>query len=244
MAHMNTKFQYMYDAAPSVSLWAADAAAKTASFTDAGAITLDVLEGYWNTQGELADKTLAVIVNINAVNASARTATMTFASVVATDTFTLSDGVDSATFIADTDFDVGADDTETAAAAAEAINDAYDAGDIAISATSNLGVITLTNHLGTGGTITEAETTITTTAFAGNNETYSIDVQGGPVGFGSTAVIGTIRGITKPGQYVALIDIATAKAIKSDLAAIRLSATLAGVAPSIDGYSWIAGIQP
>lgn len=249
MAKMNSKFKYMYDAAPSASLRAFDSAASTSTFTGT-ALVLDELEGYWNTAKVLADQTLAVIVNVTDIDASARTATMTFASVVATDTFTLSDGVDSVVFtavasgavIANGEFNVGGDNTATAANAAAAIQFAYAAGDIAISATSNLAVITLTNHLGTGGTITEAETTITTTAFAGNNETYRLDVQGGPVGFGSNAVLATAT-VTSPGQYVFLLDIGTALNVKSDLAAIRLVGTLAGVAPSITAYAWIAGIQ-
>lgn len=240
MSKMNTSHRYMYDAAPAVALLPRGAA-KTESFTGTG-IALDKVGGHWNVKGELGDETLAVVINVTAIAASARTATITFASVVATDEFSISDGVDSITLIADTDFDVGANNTETAAAAAEAINAAYEAGDIAISATANLAVITLSNHLGTGGTITEAETTITSTAFTGNNETYKLDVQGGPVGFGSNTVLHTIS-VTAPGQYVLPIDVDTAKALKDDLAALRLVGTLAGVSPSLTAFSWIAGIQ-
>lgn len=63
---MHSLFRYMYDAAPSVSLRAKDAAAITASGALTG-ITLDQLEGYW-TSGELADKTVAVVVNVTAVD--------------------------------------------------------------------------------------------------------------------------------------------------------------------------------
>ncbi len=48
--------------------------------------------------------------------------------------------------------------------------------------------------------------------------------------------------ITQPGQYVMLLDIDTVKAVKADAAAIRIKGTLAGVAPSLTAYSWIAGI--
>lgn len=239
MAKMNSKFKYMFDAAPSVRLIARDNVAKTASF-DSSPVALDKLEGHW-VSNELADQTFALVVNVTDLEVSARTATITLASVVATDELTLNDGVNAPLLlVADTDFDVGANNTETAAALAEAINDAYDAGDIAFTATSNLAVVTVTNTLGVGGTITEAETTITTTAFAGGNETYAFAVQVGPVGFASNAVLGTLN-ISRPGQYVFLVDLDTAIAMKSDTAAIRLVGTLAGVAPSITLYSWIAG---
>lgn len=249
MAKMNSKFKYMFDAAPSVSLMAQGDAPKTASFNGAP-ITLDVLKGYWNpAPAAPADKTFAVIVNVTALAAgSARTATMTFNSVVEDDTFTISDGVDSLALTAKdapgaaVEFEVGANNTETAANAAAQINVAYDNGDIAISATSAGAVITLTNHLGTGGSITEAETTITTTAFAGNNETYSLAVQFGPAGFGSSVTLATLS-ITKPGQYIVPIDVDTVKALKGDATQVRIAGTLAGVAPSITAYSWIAGVQ-
>lgn len=64
MAKMNSKFKYMYDAAPSVALRAKGAAAVTADANSA-VIALDQLDGYWNTEGELADQTFAVVVNID-----------------------------------------------------------------------------------------------------------------------------------------------------------------------------------
>lgn len=62
---MNTKFQYMYDAAPASAL-ISKGAAKTASFVG-NTITLDTLKGFW-TSGELADKTLAIVVNVDAAD--------------------------------------------------------------------------------------------------------------------------------------------------------------------------------
>lgn len=248
MAKMNSNFKYMFDAAPSITLIAKDGVAKTENFNGTP-IVLDEVDGYWNS-GELADQTFAVVVNVTALTKSARRATMTFASVVATDTFTLSDGVNSKVFTAvdadpvieDGEFLVGADNTATAANAAAAIQAAFVAGDIAISATSALAVITLTNTLGTGGTITEAETTITTTAFAGNNESYTLELEAGPVGFATSIKPGVLT-ISEIGQYVILVDLDTIRAMKSDAASIRLVGTLAGVAPSITAHSWIAGIQ-
>lgn len=69
MAQMNTKFQYMYDAASTVSLRAKSAAALTAD-TNGDALVLDALEGYWNTNGELADKTFAVVIHVTALDTS------------------------------------------------------------------------------------------------------------------------------------------------------------------------------
>lgn len=239
MAKMNSKFKYMFDAAPSVRLIERDNVAKTASF-NSSPVTLDKLEGHW-TSNELADQTFALVVNVTDMVPSARTATITLTTVVATDTITFNDGVNTpVVLVADTDFDVGANDTETAAALAEAINDANEAGDLLFTALASTNTVVVTDLTGATGVITEAETTIAVTAFAGNNETYAFAVQVGPVGFGSNAVLGTLN-ITRPGQYVFLVDLDTAIAMKSDTAAIRLVGTLAGVAPSITLYSWIAG---
>lgn len=239
MAKMNSKFKYMFDAAPSVRLIARDNVAKTANF-NSSPVTLDKLEGHW-TSNELADQTFALVVNVTDIAASARTATITLTSVVATDQITFNDGVNAPiTLEADDDFAVGGSNNATAVNLAEAINDLYDAGDLLFSAIASTNTVIVTDHTGATGQITEAETTIAVTAFAGNNETYAFAVQVGPVGFGSNAVLGTLN-ISRPGQYVFPVDLDTAIAMKSDTAAIRLVGTLAGVAPSITLYSWIAG---
>lgn len=67
MAKMNSKFKYMYDAAPSVALRARGEAALTAD-GNSTAIALDKLDGYWNTEEELADQTFAVVVNVDAID--------------------------------------------------------------------------------------------------------------------------------------------------------------------------------
>lgn len=98
------------------------------------------------------------------------TGTLTFASVVATDVFTVN-GV-SFTAVASgatgNQFNVGADDTLTAADAVRAINASASAlvsGDAGVTATSALGVITLTARTagvtGNAITITSADATIT-----------------------------------------------------------------------------------
>lgn len=146
MAKLNSKFKYMFDAAPSITLRNGAAAALTADgVTDA--LVLDELDGYWNTEGELADETLAIVVHVTAIDRS------------------------------------------------------------------------------TG------------------DETYSIVPQFGPVGFASNVVYGGLNGITKPGQYVILVDVDTVKAIKDDVAALRLSVDVGGTTPSITFKAWISGIQ-
>lgn len=146
MAKMNSKFKYMFDAAPSITLRDGDAAAITAD-GNTNAIALDQLDGYWNTQGEVADVTFAIIVHVTAIDR------------------------------------------------------------------------------------------------ANADETYSIVPQFGPAGFATNVVYGGLNGITKTGQYVILVDLDTVKAIKADVAALRLAVDVGGTTPSITFKAWIAGIQ-
>lgn len=97
--------------------------------------------------------------------------TITVASAVAGDTVTLSDGVDSVTLEADTDFDIGADDTETATNLAAAINALRPSGGIALTATSALGVVTVRNLRKTGGVLTENDATLEVANFTGGSAT-------------------------------------------------------------------------
>jgi hypothetical protein len=66
MSRMNSKFRYMYDAAPASALIAKDGAAHVATFNGT-AIALDELDGYWNTN-ELADEVFAIAVNVTAID--------------------------------------------------------------------------------------------------------------------------------------------------------------------------------
>jgi hypothetical protein len=144
MAKMNTKFRYMYDAAPASALLPKDHAAKTASF-NGSAIVLDTVGGYWNAADPiLADTTFAIAVNVENVDRT------------------------------------------------------------------------------TG------------------DETYTLEVEFGPVGFASSVKTHKLV-VTKPGQYVILVDAETVKAMKSDVAAMRIAATLDGTTPSITAHAWIAG---
>jgi hypothetical protein len=79
--------------------------------------------------------------------------------------------------------------------------------------------------------------------------TYDIAVEGGPVGFGSSKTLGKLNGVTKVGQYVVLLDMASIELLKSDVASLRLNVTAndtdgagAGV-PSISLFSWIAPVK-
>lgn len=67
MANMNTSHRYIYDAAPATLFRARTAAAVTAD-GDSNTVVLDALDGYWNTAGELADETLAVVINVTALD--------------------------------------------------------------------------------------------------------------------------------------------------------------------------------
>ncbi len=86
MAKMNSKFKYMFDAAPSISLIPNDGAAHVASFTGT-AYTLDKLEGYW-TNGELADVIIAAVINVTAVDHTTGDETYSMALQGSTDGFT------------------------------------------------------------------------------------------------------------------------------------------------------------
>ncbi|UIS25211.1 putative major tail tube protein [Erythrobacter phage vB_EliS-L02] len=100
------------------------------------------------------------------------TGTITAATVLAGESVTINDGVNEAvTLVADTDFEIGADDTETATNLAAAINALRPAGTLNCSATSALGVVTVRNLNKTGGTLTEDDATLAVTAFTGGNAT-------------------------------------------------------------------------
>jgi hypothetical protein len=78
MSKMNTKHRYVYDAAPATLFRARTAGALTAT-GNTNEVVLDKLDGYWNVQGELADETLAVIVNVTDVETGAADEVYTFA---------------------------------------------------------------------------------------------------------------------------------------------------------------------
>lgn len=72
------------------------------------------------------------------------------------------------------------------------------------------------------------------------DETYTIELEFGPVGFGTSIKTSKLT-IPAIGQYVILVDADTLRKMKANGAAIRLAATLAGTTPSITLHAWIAG---
>lgn len=108
---------------------------------------------------------------------SVQTATVTFTGVATiNDTLIVSDGLNIKTFIAGTDYAVGATVTEVAANLATAINVARTKGLVEVDATSALGVVTIRNlHVNADGTaqagslteVTDSGAVIAVTDFAG-----------------------------------------------------------------------------
>ena len=101
------------------------------------------------------------------------TGTITADTVVAGDSVTLSDGVNEVTLVADTDFDVGVDDTATGANLAAAINELRFLADntLLLSAVNAAGVVTVTNLRKDGGALTEIDATLEVADFAGGDAT-------------------------------------------------------------------------
>lgn len=108
------------------------------------------------------------------------TGSATFAAVaVAASSVTVNDGVNSYTFVAGTDFAVGATATDSATALAAAINSARVNGVgsplvfLDVTATSAVGAVTVRNLNATGGALskTETGTNITIVNFSGGNAT-------------------------------------------------------------------------
>lgn len=97
--------------------------------------------------------------------------TITVATAAAGDTVTVNDGVDVAVFEAGEDFAIGVDDTATAANLAAAINALRPTGNLNVSATSALGVVTVVNLNKDGGVLSETGTTLTVVDFTGGDKT-------------------------------------------------------------------------
>lgn len=95
------------------------------------------------------------------------TGTITADTVVADDQVTISDGVETVTLTADTDFDVGIDDTATGANLAAAINALRVAGVLSLAASNAAGVVTVTNLRKDGGVLTEVDATLAVVDFTG-----------------------------------------------------------------------------
>lgn len=72
------------------------------------------------------------------------------------------------------------------------------------------------------------------------DETYTINLEAGPVGFATSTVVGTVK-VTETGQHVILVDVDTVRKSKADAAALRLAVDVSGTTPSIDFVAFIAG---
>lgn len=252
MTNMNSKYRYMFDADPSVSLLAQSDVAHVATFTGTTHV-FDVLDGYWNN-GDFADESLAIVINVTDVEASVSSVktshgTLTLNAVIATNVVTVHDGVKTKTYTAGTDFAVGGTDTITATNLATAINAAHTAATQDATATAAGAVVTVTSLHPTGASFSGASSTITGTAFApsaatGGDETYDLTVEVGPIGFASATVVGMVSVVKSVGQYVVLLDMATIKLSNPDAAAVRIKGLVAGTAPSITAFAWIAPLRP
>lgn len=240
MAKMNSAFKYMYDAAPSIALLPKDGAVRTATFNGPEK-ALDQVEGYWNTN-ELADKTFAVVVHVTELNTSKLSHVLTLTAVEADDEVGISDGSIVLTFKADDNFAVGADDDETAANLADAINDAHTNDGLLVTAFATNNTVTLISH--TSGTVTALAggSIVASAPPAGPAETYTLDLVAGPAGFATSVAIGKLT-VSEVGQYVILVDIDTLRLSKPDATAIRLVGTLNGAQPRLTAHAWITGIQ-
>jgi hypothetical protein len=67
MSKMNSRFKYMYDAAPESALLPKDHAAHVASF-NGPTVALPTLGGYWNVPAISAELAFAVAINVEAVD--------------------------------------------------------------------------------------------------------------------------------------------------------------------------------
>lgn len=96
--------------------------------------------------------------------------TITVATPVAGDSVTITDGIETVTLVAGTDFEVGVDNDETAANLAAAINALRPSLDLNVSATAAAAVVTVVNLNKEGGVITEVDATLEVVTFAGGSK--------------------------------------------------------------------------
>lgn len=84
MAKMNTSHRYIFDAAPATLFRGRDAVAITAS-AESDEVTLDEVLGYWTDANELADETLAIVINVEAADATTGDETYTLVATCGAD---------------------------------------------------------------------------------------------------------------------------------------------------------------
>lgn len=116
----------------------------------------------------IAAKQLLVGQRIFVEGVGYETGTVTFATAIANDTVTISDGINTFTFEAEVAngngtsahyivFDLGVSDTATAANFVAAVNSMRPNGELNVSASSILGVVTITNLHKVGGTLASSD---------------------------------------------------------------------------------------
>lgn len=121
------------------------------------------------------------------------------------------------------------------------------AAEAALTADGNTAAITLDKVLGywnqnnvladaTFAVVVNVSTLDKTTG----DETYTLNLEAGPVGFATSLVVGTLK-VSSTGQHVILVDIDTVKKMKADAAALRIAVDVAGTTPIIDFVAFIGG---
>lgn len=99
MAKLKSNFKYMLDAAPAITFRDDTTAATITADASTDAIVLDKLNGYWNTQYELADSTFAVVINVSSVDSTTGDETYVLNLVASGDGFTTSTAVGTVTVV-------------------------------------------------------------------------------------------------------------------------------------------------
>lgn len=108
----------------------------------------------------IAARQLAVGQRIFVEGVGYESFTVTVNAPAADDSFTIGDGVDEVTLVADTDFDIGVDDDATAANIAAALNALRNAGTLQVAATATADVVTIRNLRKEGGSATQIDASL------------------------------------------------------------------------------------
>jgi hypothetical protein len=173
-------------------------------------------------------------------------ATITFSGVQqAADQFTIDDGTATpVVLIAGTDYTVGVSLIADAAALAVAITAAATA---LVADDDGAGVVSIENPLTSTGAITEdvdvLNATIVVDFGVAVDETYLLELEVGPAGFGTSTVVGSITVLSASiGDRVIMLDADTVAKIDADhaYARMKLTVTSGGVGTSSIQYAaWI-----
>lgn len=228
MAH--SRANYLLDA--DTLFRASGSAAITADGdTDSLAVALDKLTGARGDQRDtLGAQEYKVIINVEALTLDL-VATITLSgALTADDEFSFDDGTNAVVnLIGDTDFTVGVSATADAQALTVEINLDGPAGLTAKDGAA--GVVIIENNLATLGEILEivdVGPVATVVDFAAGvfDESYSFRAEVGPVGFATSAFVGTIPSVLAIGQYVMILDADTIEKLDTDHDVVRIVLTV------------------